>query len=115
LKKLLEAKIIYPTRNSTCVSNFAVVRKNTGDFRLCFDFNNLYVTSKKDNYPFPNMEHLLQRITESEMMSFLDGFLGYNKVWVNENDRHKTDFTTPWGNFDYLRIPFGIINARATI
>jgi hypothetical protein len=48
------------------------------------------------------------------MMSFLDGFSGYNQVWVNEYDRHKTAFTTPWGTFEYLRMSFGLINAGAT-
>jgi hypothetical protein len=111
---LLEAKIIAPTRHSTWVSNLVVVRKKTCEIRLCVDFKNLNVSSKKDNYPLPNMEHLLQRITGSTMMSLLDGFSGYNQVWVNKDDRHKTAFTTPWGTFEYLRMPFGLLNVGAT-
>jgi hypothetical protein len=63
---------------------------------------------------FPTQNNLLQRITGSKMMSFLDGFSGYNQVWVNEYDRHKTTFTTPWGTFKYLRMIFGLINLGAT-
>jgi hypothetical protein len=48
------------------------------------------------------------------MISMLDGFLGYNQIRVKEEDRHKTTFTTPWGTFEYLRIPFGLSNAGAT-
>lgn len=48
------------------------------------------------------------------MMSFLDGYSGYNQVMVQYEDRHKTAFTTKWGTFAYRRIPFGLINARAT-
>ena len=44
------------------------------------------------------------------MMSFLDGYLGYNQVMVNEEDRLKTTFTTKWGTFAYKRMPFGLIN-----
>jgi hypothetical protein len=55
------------------------------------------------------MEHLLQSVTGAEMMSMLDGFLGYNQVLVKEEDQLKTDFTTPWGTYKYLGIPFGLI------
>ena len=44
----------------------------------------------------------------------LDGFFGYNQVVIQEEDSHKTTFTTPWGTFEYLRIPFGLLNAKAT-
>ena len=48
------------------------------------------------------------------MMSFLDGYLGYNQVMVQEEDRMKTAFTTKWGTFAYRRMPFGLLNAGAT-
>lgn len=60
------------------------------------------------------METLLQRITGSGMMYMLDGFSGYNQVLVSKEDQHKTTFTTPWGTFEYLRMPFGLLNAGAT-
>ena len=60
------------------------------------------------------METLLQRVTGSGMMSMLDGFFGYNQVMVKKEDRHKTTFTTPWGTFEYLRMPFGLTNVGAT-
>ena len=44
----------------------------------------------------------------------VDGFLGYNKVAVHPYDQEKTIFTTPWGTFMYAKIPFGLMNARAT-
>ena len=60
------------------------------------------------------METLLQRVTRSSMMSMLDGFFGYNQVFVKKEDQHKTTFTSPWGTFEYLRMPFGLLNAGAT-
>eukprot|EP00253_Pinus_taeda_P020175 PITA_20175 len=57
---------------------------------------------------------MLQRVTGSGMMSLLDGFSGYNQVWVKKEDRHKTTFTTPWGTFEYIRMPFGLTTVGAT-
>jgi hypothetical protein len=91
-----------------------VVRKKNGGIRLCIDFRNLNLACIKDNYPLPNMETLLQRVTGSKIMSMLDGFSGYNQVLVRKEDQNKTTFTTPWGTFEYLRMPFGLLNAGAT-
>ena len=114
LEKMLAARIIAPTRHSTWCSNLVVVRKKNRSLRICIDFRNLNTACQKNNYPLPNMETLLQRVTGSSMMSMLDGFSGYNQVVIQEEDRHKTTFTTPWGTFEYLRMPFGLLNAGAT-
>jgi hypothetical protein len=81
---------------------------------LCVDFNNLNRSSKKDNYPFPKMEHILQRVAGSSRMSIINGFFGYNHIVVLPEDRDNTTFTTPWGTFMYARIPFGLMNAGET-
>ena len=60
------------------------------------------------------MEHLLQRVTGAGMMSMLDGFSGYNQVLLKREDQLKTTFTTPWGTFMYLRMPYGLMNTGAT-
>ena len=78
LEKMLAAGIIAPTRHSTWCSNLVVVRKKNGSIRICIDFRNLNIACQKDNYPLPNMETLLQRVTGSSMMLMLDGFSGYN-------------------------------------
>ena len=81
---------------------------------MCVDFGNLNKFSKKDNYPFPKMEHILQRVSGASVMSFIDGFSGYNQISVHPDDREKTTFTTPWGNFMYAKMPFGLMNVGAT-
>ena len=78
------------------------------------DFRNLNQSSLKDNYPLPVMEHVLQTVAGSEMMSMVEKNLGYNQISVANEDQHKTAFTTPWGTFAYNRMPFGLINAGAT-
>lgn len=114
LQKMVVAGIIAPTRHSSWCSNLVVVRKKNDGIGLCVDFINLNIACEKDNYSLPNMETLLQKITGSGIMSILDEFLGYNQVLVNKEDQHKTTFTTPWGTHEYLRMPFGLLNAGAT-
>lgn len=111
---MVDAGIIAPIRYSSWMSNLVVVRKKNGDIRLCVDFRNLNQASLKDNYPLPNMEHLLQRVTGAGMMSMLDGFSRYNQVLLKRENQLKTAFTTPWGTFMYLRMPFGLMNVGAT-
>ena len=48
------------------------------------------------------------------MMSMLDGFSSYNQVLVNKEDQYNTTFTTPWGTYKFIRMPFGLLNASAT-
>jgi hypothetical protein len=90
------------------------VRKKSGEIRMCVDFINLNRASKKDNYPVPPMEQLLQTVSGSKIFSLLDGFSGYNQVLVSKEDRLKTAFRTKWGTFSYKRMPFGLINVGET-
>ena len=48
------------------------------------------------------------------MLSFMDEFLGYNKILLSEEDQDKTSFTTPWGTYYYVVMPFGLKNVGAT-
>jgi hypothetical protein len=74
--------------------------------------NNLKrIIPSKIQYP---EETLLPRVTGSKIMSMLDGFSSYNQVLVRKEDHNKTTFTTPWGTFEYIRMPFGLLNAGAT-
>ena len=91
---MYDAIIIVPLRYSKWVSNLVSVRKKIGEIRVCIDFTNLNKASLKDNYPLPKMDHILERVVISKIISLLDGFSGYNKVLVHPDDQHKTNFTT---------------------
>jgi hypothetical protein len=114
IKKMYDAKIIVPLRFSKWVSNLVPTHKKSGEIRLCIDFQNLNKFSLKGNYPFPKMDHILQRAVRSSRISLLDGFSGYNQVLVHPDDQDKTAFTTPWGTFMYVKIPLGLMNTGAT-
>ena len=60
------------------------------------------------------MDHILQRVVASSRISLLNGFSRYNQILVQPHDQEKTTFTTPWGTFMYIKIPFGLKNAGAT-
>jgi hypothetical protein len=75
VKKILDAKNIVPLRYSKWVVNLVPVRKKNGEIRLCVDFQILNRSSKKDNYPLPKMEHILQRVTGVARMSMMMVFL----------------------------------------
>ena len=111
---MYEAGIIVPIRYSEWVPNLVSVRKKTGEIRLCIYFRDLNKASLKDNYPLPKMDHILQRVVGSRRISLLDGYSRYNQILVHPADQLKTTFTTPWGTFMYVKIPFGLMNARAT-
>ena len=114
IKKMYDVGIIVPIRYSNWVSNLVSVRKKTREIRLCIEFRNLNKASLKDNYPLPKMDHILQRVVGSKRISLLDGFSDYNQILVHPNDQLKTTFTTPWGSFMDVKMPFGLMNAGAT-
>ena len=82
IKNMYDVGIIVPLRYSEWVSNRVSMRKKTGEIRLCIDFRNLNKASLKDNYSLPKMDHILQRVVGSKIISLLDGFSGYNQVLV---------------------------------
>lgn len=74
VKKLLDSKIRFSLRYSNWIENLFPIRKKNGEKRLCIDFRNINKLYLKDNYPLPNMDYMLQKVTRSSMISMLDGF-----------------------------------------
>ena len=114
IKGMHDAGIIAPIRFSEWVSNLVPTWKKIGEIRLCIDLRNLNKVSLKDNYPLPKMDHILQRVVGASRISLLDGFSGFNQILVHLDDQEKIAFTTPWGTFKYVKMPFGLKNAVAT-
>jgi len=90
------------------------IRKKNGDIRICIDFRNINKASQKDNFPLPTVEKTLHSVAGSELMSFLDGFSGYNQILLHPDDRLEITFKTKWRTYAYQKMPFRLINARAT-
>ena len=75
------------------------------------NFKNLNAVTQKDHFPLPFTEHVIERLSGSEVYNFLDGFSGYNQITIAPEDQPKTTFTTEWGIFSWRVMPFGLTNA----
>ena len=116
---LLEAGFIYPFVNSEWVSPIVIVPKKVGadgkvKIQVCQDFRKLNASMKKDYFPIPFTNIILDHVSGHECYSFLDGISGYNQVFIRLEDQLKTTFTTEWGTFVFNRMPFGLCNAPGT-
>jgi hypothetical protein len=83
-------------------------------WRMCIDYRKLNLMTRKDHFPLPFMDQILERVAGHEFYCFLDGYPGYNQIEIALEDQKKTTFTCPFGTFAYRRMPFGLCNAPAT-
>ncbi|GJT01154.1 reverse transcriptase domain-containing protein [Tanacetum coccineum] len=90
--KLLDAGLIYPISDSPWLND----------------------ATRKDHFPLPFMDQMLERLAGNEYYCFLDGFSGYFQIPIDPQDQEKTTFTCPYGTFAYRRMPFGLCNAPGT-
>ncbi|GKA92664.1 reverse transcriptase domain-containing protein [Tanacetum coccineum] len=101
--KLLDARLIYPIFNSLF----------TG-WRVRIDYRKLNDATRKDHFPLPFMDQMLERLAGNEYYYFLDGIYGYFKIPMDPQDQENTTLTCPYGTFAYRRMPFGLCNAPNT-
>nr|GEX71198.1 reverse transcriptase domain-containing protein [Tanacetum cinerariifolium] len=99
VEKLLDAGLIYPISDSPWVS------------QVCIDYRKLNEATRKDHFPLPFMDQMLERLAENEYYWFLDGFFVYFQILIDPRDQEKTTFTCPYETF---AMPFGLCNAPGT-
>ncbi|GJS22304.1 reverse transcriptase domain-containing protein [Tanacetum coccineum] len=132
VEKLLDAGLIYPISDSPWVSpvhcvpkkgGFTVVANDENEliltrlvigWRVCIDYRKLNEATRKDHFPLPFMDQMLERLAGNDYYCFLDGFSGYIQIPINPKDQEKTTFTCLYGTFAYLCMPFGLCNAPGT-
>ena len=130
--KLLDVGVIYRIADSKWVSPTQVVPKKSGvtvvanenneliptrvtsGWRVCIDYKKLNVGTRKDHFPLPFVDQMLQRVAGHEFYCFLDGYSGYNQIEIALEDQEKTTFTCPFGTFAFRKMPFGLCNAPGT-
>ena len=88
-------------------------RLTTG-WRVCIDYRRLNEVTRKDHFPLPFMDQLLERISRHPFYCFLDGYSSYFQIEIVVEDQEKTTFTYPFGTYAYKRMPFGLCNAPTT-
>nr|GEZ22043.1 reverse transcriptase domain-containing protein [Tanacetum cinerariifolium] len=132
VEKLLDVGLIYPIYDSPWVSpvhcvpkkgGFTVVENEENEliptrlvigWWVCIDYRKLNEATRKDHFPLPFMDQMLERLAGNEYYCFLDGFSGYFQIPIDPRDQEKTTFTCPYGMFAYRRMPFGLCNAPGT-
>nr|GFA31669.1 reverse transcriptase domain-containing protein [Tanacetum cinerariifolium] len=83
-------------------------------WRVCIGYRKLNEATRKDHFPLPFMDQMLERLAENEFYCFLDSFSGYFQIPIDPRDQEKKTFTYPYGTFAYRRMPFGLCNAPGT-
>nr|GEZ06913.1 reverse transcriptase domain-containing protein [Tanacetum cinerariifolium] len=132
VEKLFDAGLIYPISDNPWVSPIHYVPKKGGmtvvtndenelvptrlitGWRLCIDYQKLNEATRKDHFPLPFMDQMLERLARNEYYCFLDGFSDYFQIPIDPKDQEKTTFTYPYGTFAYKRMPLELCNAPGT-
>ncbi|GJV32861.1 putative nucleotidyltransferase, ribonuclease H [Tanacetum coccineum] len=130
--RLLDSGLIYPISDSPWVSPIHVVPKKGGmtvvlndnnelipsrtvtGWRVCIDYHKLNDATRKDHFPLPFIDQMLERLSGNEYYCFLDGFPGFFQISIAPEDQEKITFTCPYGTFAYRRMSFGLCNDPAT-
>ena len=94
-------------------NELTLTRTVTG-WRVCIDYRKLNTATRKDNFPLPFIDQMLDRLVRHPHLCFLDGYSGYNQIAIALEDQEKTTFTCPYGTFAFRRMSFGLCNALAT-
>ncbi|CAM8916931.1 unnamed protein product [Rhodiola kirilowii] len=132
ITKLRDAGIIYSVPDLEWVRPIHVVPKKGGltvvqndkgelvptrtvnGWRMCVDYRKLNKATKKDHFPVPFIDQMLERLAGHEYFCFLDGYSGFYQIPILPNDQEKTTFKCPYGTFAFRRMPFGLCNAPGT-
>ncbi len=97
--------------SSSYSSPVVCVRKRDGSLRLCVDYRQINRQSFVGRQPIPRIQDSLNTLRGNEWFTLLDQGKAYHQGYVREKDRHLTAFITPWGLYEWNRIPFGIAQA----
>ncbi|XP_075483776.1 uncharacterized protein LOC142523927 [Primulina tabacum] len=131
--KLLNAGVIYAISDSSWVSPVQVVPKKGGitvvrnennelistrpvtGWRVCIDYRKLNDATRKDHFPLPFIDQMLDRVGCYHYYCFLDGYSGYNHIVIAPEDQEKTTFTCPYGTFAFRRMPFEMSSKESSV
>ena len=113
IKQMQTQGIVKPSA-SPWASPVVLVPKKDGSTHFCVNYRRLNAVTKKDVYPLPRIDDILDTLAQAKYFTTLDLSAGYWQVELHEDSQAKTAFTTHCGLFEFTRMPFGLCNALAT-
>ena len=113
LDEYLEKGWIRPS-SSPYGAPIVFIRKKTGELRMMVDYRALNHQTKKDVYPLPRIDDLLDKLSKAMCLSAIDLASGYHQVRLAPDACEKTAFVTRYGLFEYTVLPLGLCNAPST-
>uniref|UniRef100_A0A1Y1MIJ6 RNA-directed DNA polymerase n=1 Tax=Photinus pyralis TaxID=7054 RepID=A0A1Y1MIJ6_PHOPY len=115
IDSMLEQKVIKPSTSPWC-SPVVMVRKKSGEFRLCFDGRKLNAVTKHDAFPLPHVQDILDRLRDARYISTIDLKKAFWQIPLDDESGEKTAFAVPRrGLFEFTVLPFGLHNAAQTL
>jgi hypothetical protein len=99
LTKLLVAGFIREIFHPEWLANLVLVRKNTNEWRMCVDYNDLNKHCPKDPFGLPRIDKVIDSMASCDLLSFLDCYSRYHQITIKEEDQEKTTFITPFGAY----------------
>ena len=94
--------------------NELIPTRTVTGWRVSIDYRELNTATRKDHYPLPFIDKMLDRLERHSDYCFLNGYSGYNQIAIAPEDQEKLTFTFPYGTFSFRRMPFGLCNAPTT-
>jgi hypothetical protein len=94
--------------------NELIPQRNVTDWQMCIDYRKLNKATRKDHFPLPFIDEMLERLANHSFFYYLDGWSGYHQILIHLDDQSKTTFTCPYGTFAYRRMSFGMCNATTS-
>jgi hypothetical protein len=86
----MDAQFIFPIEITQWLSPLVIVPKKSDKLHICADYQKLNSQTKKDPFPLPFMDSILDTMARHEKYSFMDGYSGYNQVIIAKEDKEKT-------------------------
>ena len=113
IDEIQQSGVMQPSA-SAWASPIVIVPKKDGTSRFCVDFRRVNAVTKKDVYPLPRIDDILDTLGGAQYFSTLDLSSGYWQIELDPVTRDKTAFTSHYGLYEFIRMPFGLCNAPAT-
>ena len=113
VQNMLSSRVVQESR-SPWSSPVVIVPKSDGSLRFCVDYRRLNALTRKDVFPLPRIDDLLDQLHEKRIFSTLDARTGYWQIRMSADSQAKTAFSTTDGLYEFRVMPFGLCNAPAT-